>query len=580
MAPKITLADKYAQRKNDTRLNTATSSGLRSQFSSFNKPRLDYLQTPRNREPTRTKYPELDLERPVKTEKLPGLYGSPIKSLSYTPRRYRRPTRLYKVLELPAKFKVSKDRPWMDRKGPVATKKKSDGIFLHLRSFLSKFSVDAHEKSDTDYLELQRLAAKLFRNDTLGDNDKNTVDLDKLLIPRGARTTYADEFDQVDSSVQNAKTRREESKAKREKEEYNRIIEQQRQEKQSTVEEYERKLYLMERDFEARTHALQEKVRDLERSANNGRQRLAESELDELRKSVEKENEHFLLHRREAERVMQERQDELNRRESEISKREAKVDKMVADLRKNDAGPYPTSEGDVEDPAVSLPRLMKRAQAKSEFDRNHREFSLEEESLRDEEKSVARSIRANDEDVISFYDLIQSITERILKKERLSVSEERLLEKVQGLLKSLDHHAGETAKQIDFASKMNEYAAFFGKFDGLFARNVLKAKETYTTEVLLGIERAFVNLRKNLYGSLSRRATALKELDAKYDDLKVTQSNYSDYRVEQVVGILDARTQLLSRQRHTVEMLKQLNELTRKLHNVATVLANQKESRE
>lgn len=544
---KPSLAEKYAQHKT-ARYGSGTSSLSRAS-------ELHYRDTHRSiRDPSPLRPSYAELLRPKRDSKVPGLFDSPIRTLDSITRRTTRPLSLFKTQPESSPFRVTKSRPWAE--------KKSSSLFLLLGKFLTKFSLETRD----DYKELRESANIPY---AAKPRETHTVALQDLLQPKYRRDALdAEDLDEVDIRVQKAKLEREERRAKKERDELQKIIDEQRIEALEKKEKYERKLYLMEQDFEARTQQLREQIRDLTLRASFRSDQIALEKLEELQKAVLKDNESFLLHKRESELALSERTRELDRRAEELSRREAKLQSMLKTYEKEP----PSSGIDADESATSLPQLVNRVQIRGHLERNMRDFEVEEDSLQQEERQVLRHVKNNEEDVIAFYDTIQSIMERILgKEEKLTPGEERLLQKVQSLVTSLEHSE---LKQEELAVKLSDYSDFFAKFDELFARDVALARTTYDPLILRKIEDGFAKLRKTLYARLAKRTASLSELDEKFDKIKVTRLNYSDQRVERVVELLNARTQQLLHQRRTVDLLKQLNELTRKLHNIQAILRN------
>lgn len=514
-----------------------------------------------------------------KQYKLPGHYGSPIKAIS-TPLRARRPTRLYKLLpHLPDSRKdtfshingVKKDRPWETKQAG------GSGILKRFRSFISRFSIEAHEQDDTSYKQLSNSAKGLL--DIPRDSEyrlRKAVNFEEAIKtpPRkGIRDAYQiDDLDEVDLGVKLARARQEETRRNREQAELKSKYEEAKREGDDMRESYERKLYLLKRDHEAKEHELTMTIQELSQRASHRYQELGQEKLMEIQSAVLKENESFLIHQKATEDRLALLNKRIELREAELRQKEARIEELAAKIpRKAQSSFLEVAESPIRPDFVGAKTKISRS-----LETNKEEFELNEATLKQELDTVVQAIRMNDVEVVQFYDIMQRISERILnKREKLSYMETRLLDNLDRLVSSLDEHINYPPRPAGgLRARFVEYSNFFAEFDDLYTTQHATAKQTYNEEVMGGIAESFAKLRKSLFSKLTKRAIHLQDLENQFKREKVSEHNYDDYKVEQVVKILKNKADTLTQQKDTVELLQIHNGLTKKLKDIQTIMEN------
>lgn len=604
MVNRLSLAGKYAQfqKEEESKNFQLSPPPLRLRTSLLASPLISrYQKLDRTkRSPITYKYLSYDSTKraspyvnDVRKLKVSGQFGSPIKVVS-TPMRSKRPSRLYKVLpyrELPRRtgrteftnhsYGVRKDRAWEEKK---TGRPSNGGIFNRFRQFISKFSIEAHEQDNTDYKTLSESAKGLLDIPEMPVEEpiRRTVNFEDVRVktPPDRRNVYPlDDVDEVDTRVRLAKNVREEERRSAEQRELRALIEEERSKSKAMRERYERQLSLMKQEHEDSIQSLSLKIRELSRKASERYNEISHEKLVEIQNTVLKENESFLIHQKATEELFENLQKRIEQRETELDKREERLQELTSKLHQ----PKEKSQEDtVLEMVTSSPKidqLVDRIKISRIIDQYKHEYDSTAVALRLDLETVSESIRTNELEVIRFYDTMQRISEKILqKKDRPSHSEKKLLDNLERLVASLDEHINHPPKpNEELTARFEEYSGFFNDFNATYSKSYLKAKRVYNDEILDGISESFAKLKSSLFGKFVKRATLLRDLDSQFQRVRVDEFDYVNYKVEQVVKILQRRTEALAQQKNTVDMLQSLNVLLKKLNDIRVILDNHQE---
>lgn len=545
MSKKVSLADKYAQYKgNYTRPERPKEAVLprKHTFSPYSYDLSSRFRDSRLQDRLR--------------DKLPGLFGSPIKTIYSSPSRTKRPLSIYKVLPYLAReswnetSRVNK-RTWLDRD----QQSKKEGILGRLRGFLSRL----HSESNTS--EFQRLSQSAKDVLKIPPEEKSTVSLDELLAPRQNRTSEIfRDYDEVDSSVQLARQKLEDAQNREKKDNVDVLVQQQRQEITQLKEQYERQIYLAKLDHEAHIHKLNDEIDRLSDSVSVKHDTERER-LEELQNSVLRDNESFLVYQRETERMFEDMKRRLEQREQMLNEREERLDER---------------DRKAADEAKLKEETSKRA--KTEYTKeNARKQRLALDSndtgpgnldsyLANAKSEIAKMSQENDLRSIDFFDTMQKISQEIVSNGAFSGSQGEVLQKMEELVNAFD---GKQQPPPDaYGLKLAEYDAYFDGFVRIASRNTDEARQVYSQQKLSGIEQSFKKLQRSLEQRMAKRSIQITDLQKRLARSIVSELNYSVDSIEQTAQGIKKLEELVSFQKRTVSTLEHLALLFTKLQEV------------
>lgn len=578
MAKRLSLAEKYAiSKQNDTQ--SPKLSPIQP-FNSILSPirqneRIRLSPSPKARK-LAPEIPELKPYSPKPRFSDDSVYRwesrSPIRSVRKTallsPNRTKPISLLYKILPYQLSpnrhfesSRITKDRSFLTRRQNSLDSKSREGIFLRFKSFLNKFSLDEQERSNSQLEELRESARRAVPLEDINTDRK--VELDNL-IGRKRKLSSAD-FDEVDSIVQRAKSRLEENRRNREKDDLLRSLENEKFERKNLQEAYERQLHNMELSHKAKIYELTNEIEDLTYKANNRLREFERRKLRELEDSVMKGNESFLLQHRENEERLQLLQAQVKQKEEELKLREERVKALElegsrratqeeaekADVLSFSEGAYDTSSPKIE-----------------------RKGTSNEGILRKEEEETEKAADMYEFQVINFYDTMQRISEQILSKQTdLKPEEQSLLDSLENIVKSLDEHINVRSKDLSgYEAKLEEYSRFFEEFNTVYAESPSQARKKYSSSVLSAIKASFDRLNKSLHSRLIKKAQHLRDLEAKFIQVKITEQDYNQYRIDCAVRILKGKADIILQQKRTISLLQHLSRLTKRISEIQEVV--------
>lgn len=578
MAKRLSLAEKYAiSKQNDP--EPAKLSPIKP-FSSILSPirqngHSRFSPSPKPGRLT-SEIPEL---KPYKSR--PTLNGdslnhrweprSPIRSFRKTallsPNRIKQTSQLYNIMPhqlSPRRYlernRVSKDRSWLDRKQNSYGSKPKEGVFLRFKSFLNKFSLEEQEHKGPDFEALKESVLNVVPSDTIF---RPEVELGNLTGRKRALSSA--DFDEVDTIVQKTKARLQENQRNSEKKELVQSIEREKLERENLEKTYERQIYIMEQKHMAKIHELTGEIEDLTYKANIRLRDLDRQKLRELENSVMKDNETFLLQHRENEERLQLMKTQIEQKEEELKLREKNVEKMEIQYlrnksqeRQNERDLLIFSEGAYD---TSSPKI-------------ERKESTVEEILPTEEEEIERAADMYEFQVINFYDTMQRISEQIIRKQTgLTTQEQTLLESLENIVKSLDEHINVRPHDLDgYEAKLEEYSRFFEEFNSVYAQNPTNARKKYRGSVLSAIKTSFDRLTESLNSRLLRKAKHLRDLESNFARVKITDQDYSQYRINRAVRILKGKADIIFQQKRNIALLNHLRKLTQRISEIQGVV--------
>lgn len=547
MARSTLLADKYAQYKGNVN----------------NRPSWRSASLP-----IKKSYPRIPnfYDDKEKESKLPGLFGSPIKTLRTTPSRAARPSSIYKMLpylpsrnSLPIKptfrpslnerySKIQKDRSWLESR-KKDNKLKLEGFISRLRGLIPNLSL--HGES---IKSLSASAKEVLKIPSMSrSDDRSTVSVDLLIAPRYSRSAVFGEFDEVDAGVQLAKNKIANERKRREDAEQKEAMEKLENELRTVKEKHERELYLVKADHEAKLAELSSQIAELTALANAKRGEIEREKLLEIENTVLQNNESFLVYQRETEKKLEQHSRELQVKEQELARKERDIESLLArETQTSRLAKKLITE------SQKIPELIPNSRLPLES-RNTSKYGL----LNAMKLQLASAVKTNDEITLKLYDTMQKVSERIMSEP--SQSDTNVLLQLEELVQTLDQPPEKPKDR--FAATLKEYETYFDKFGDLFRHDPSKARKVYDTDNLNKMIEFFQELREKLENKFTRKQAELKSLRERTELVSV--DSVRDVRVIQIAAKDTKRAaNLLAQQETLVSNLEKLAELQSKARQI------------
>lgn len=540
MAPKLTLAEKYAEHKKRTErsLLPARSRSFLNKNSTPLRPRLRTLDSNR---PYAAKtsigqvFETNDKVKNTTAVNMPGNFMPPIKL--HQPVKGRSPIGRYR-LKYEDYEKLSNDSFRVKKNSQFASPRRpfsGNGMLHGLWLLASKIGLKNQTRSD----------ASEFRRSThaAANTAPSSVDVESLLSMKKYSNTATLDEDPVEEMISVAKDRQ---KTKAINEERQALIDALYKEmkKSDDLKSFlEKQSLQMRHEFRSELQQATEGIRELTRKAELKNKKITEQDIEQIENRLLKENEKFLTHKYEAEAKLdsmqislQKREKELTRKEKEYEKKQLQINLLVSKVNN----------------LLSLSLEM----IKSEYDNECSITSTELESVETAKKincshgkHLLQSLETHgqDQEVKALF-----ILKKLLYCRALTESEYYDLPD--------DKDAAFVAETQDKVQRCQEYVA---DFDLEYIRDSNHIGDLYNLESLGNIEECFERAKKTIHGKLSRTKSKERRLFKTLTSPMVSLGGQLEMEIKVSAFLANYQLQLYRTQ--LVGLLKSINELLRSL---------------
>ncbi|OBA20246.1 hypothetical protein METBIDRAFT_12291 [Metschnikowia bicuspidata var. bicuspidata NRRL YB-4993] len=565
MAAKVSLAEKYALRQSQTshtaRLDLVSQNSIRSDSI------LDQTSRPRAPRTLLAEKYELQAHSKNTISSVPGAFGLPIKNLLGSPLvaseiapllykssslpRIFTPKRLFSKGSSPS-YKVSKSHTTGARVGQLARR---------ITGFLASFgSAKAAKKSTPDNSELTREPSALGRSMAdLIDHPSLHLSLPTHLAKPPLLSSRTDDIDEVDLAIR-------ENKHKQEKQKLQWQLELKLQLAREIKDDYERRLYLQKRDFEAQIHALKEESALLKASSQSAEPEKKQAEFSSQYGSlVEKQN------RLEAE--LEERSKRLAEKEALLSVRESEFDtrqEELADSLKRSI--------DLEKPAQHFMAYRDFTGSEDIFsgdcDWLKPRKSVSDKNGEPEADSPFNAFRLRstaNEDIASLCDDIQNAIQVL--GESTILPEREKAKKLRKLRYSVAELQDESILQKSTKiAKLSHIKEFFGDFEECRAADPQQAKILYSAARLEGIQVSLEITREFYEGKEQAKSRQAKRAMRLLKALGPLQDLLTHEEINKYVDALTLYAVALLRKRELKLSHREINRAMRAAETISQIL--------
>lgn len=565
-----------------------------------------------------------------------NLYGSPIKSVRFTPSKLR-PTKIYKVFNhqspknplrpntngilVSKDSRVHKNVRNNSSKNQLVTSlnPQKKGVFDKLRSFLTSLTKSEDEtdferlsKSAKDFLNIKSDPLPMNSPEKKSVQKKVVFNEDPLETPIKAKPlnistplqkesidqTISDNEPSINSHRRSFEdmndidvvdeTLRINSELRKRQELNNRIkdlmetIDSEKHKFNIMQRHFEREMVDTKENYESKINQLELKVRALEANLESKNHEIEDEKLEEIKSSFFKEHESFLSKYKKEEMDLLQRQKQLEDQRKDLQ------DQIKEFEHQKSMEPEPLDNSQEDLDRIQLEQTKLKNKVFSQLEANQFRYDLGYKNLSKEISSLKARIEDHDYDLIKFSETIQLQSQAILdKRSGYSFEEIKFLKDLELLLDSLDQC--QRSNEYNYQShltqaKLHEYNFFFQEFRHNLKSNTFDLDEVYSLTNLRRIEIVFEKLKNIVDKKIIRKSSKLKNLDndLKRFKLKWEKGQYSlkgsslkksnKFAFKNLLHTFQSRSNTLHELLSVYQLLIDLNELVRELGNIRTIL--------
>lgn len=567
---KPSLAEKYALRKSQTTAANNSLPEITSQkFTGAQISPKEYPKVASSRKLLAEKYELRNVAKPRDLQ-IPGAFGLPIKRLFVSPLRSQNMAlqQLYKVLKSPGKY-TPKRLYTMDNLGEYKVgKRTSTGtrvgqIARKITGFFA--SLNANKMSDSETTEpslYSRPEGELGLEMALDSRSmksytdtKSALQFPRELAKVSPSKPVLEDIDEVDLTMRENKHRQEQRRLENEIRKLEQQLLEQLYLAQQLKQQYERKLYLQQKDYEAQLHALNEEAK---LSQPPTEELEADQTFSEIRpKASASQNEDVLVQQSQLQAGLEERSRIIAEKEAIIAAREQELIKKSYSLNEK---PTPPKEHFV---------------AYRQFLPDNTPFILpfdaqkEPSPLAESGSSKTNETKPNSRDgqVLSVCEDVQNMIQVLIQLKLVSENVKReMLFSLRLAEKELQNT--QSPKLSSTLKKLEELRGFLGQFDTCMENSPQDAQRVYNEEKLEGMMDALWTLKNHSEEKSRARARQVKKYDRQLAKLGPPILFNSQAETSKCVTSLLLKAQAVMHQRNLARAQEEMGKVIRMVSSI------------
>lgn len=450
--------------------------------------------------------------------------------------------------------------------------KKTRGIMSKVKDFLGSFRLDSLDWNSADYKPLENSISSLeeplrevFRAVPSTSAVQETVDYNKIFDIRDSKRQS--DFDEVAQALEQRRTREHEAKLERLKVAMQQKLEAEHTKRCEAERDYERKLYLLKTGFDARMHSIEERMEAMKREADEHSKVLRAQSTAELMEQKEA----IYMHQIEASTKIRNLNSLVAEKEQEMERMREKLEQLSRDMPQAGAG--------AQDNDQIIRSILDNAEGKngvkgSDGGRGHRNSVDTDGITRHHQGFLDRETKQNETAVIQLYEALQRSPGTVEDGGRLlMLGSLALSRKVEHLLQALDAKV----EPLKVTSQLDDYEHYFDSCIRIKNKDPRHLSLLYQEQSLDGMENYFLQVVELTKGKLRKYESRIQRLNQR---IQGRSSNPLTLKgAQKITSLLESRTRLLFLYKQNVGLLMRLGEVMKKMSEVRVVLQSATERR-